>query len=248
MPQFKRKYHMSRKRRFWLRIFCVLLALLLGYLVLNWKVGPVFRSYAAYSARSIAVRKINDAVGQVLKTNNVSYDTLMHYQKNENGEIIAVQADSTQINILKYEITRSALDALNNLPNSDIAIPIGNIFGGPLFSGRGPNVILRFSPVEDVDSSITSKFSAAGINQTKQDIYLTVHADMTVMLSDSQTTVHVQNEFMVAESILVGTVPGQYFNVPGSGGSGDAANNAFTYGSYGNTASSAASGTTSQKR
>lgn len=243
MPRFKRKYHMSRKGRFCLRLLGVLLAILLVYLLFNWKVAPVFCTYAAYTARSIAVRKINDAVGQVLKTDPISYDTLMHYQKNDDGQIIAVQANSTQINTLKYEITRSALDALNDLPSKDVAIPLGNIFGGPIFSGRGPNIALRFSPVEDVDSSVSSKFSAAGINQTKQDIFLTVRADMTVMLSNNQTTVHVQNDFLIAESIIVGTVPGQYFDMTDSGNSKEAANNAFTYGSYGNMSASASNAT-----
>lgn len=234
---------MSRKRRFCLRVLGALLAVLLVYLLLNWRIAPVFRTYAAYAARSITVRKINDAVGQVLKTDNISYDTLMNYQKNNEGQIIAVQANSIQINTLKYEITRSVLDALSNLPSNDLAIPLGNVFGGPIFSGRGPNITLRFSPVEDVDSSISSKFSEAGINQTKQDIFLTVRADMTVMLSDNQTTVHVQNDFLVAESIIVGTVPGQYFDVTDAGNSKEAANNALTYGNYsyaGSAASNAA--------
>lgn len=238
MPRFKRKYRLPRKYRFWVRMILVLAVLIIAYTILNLRIAPVFRTYAVYSARSIAVRKLNDAVGQVLKTDNVTYDKLMQYQKNADGTIIAVQANSTQINALKYEITRSALDALNALPTKDISVPLGNVFGGSLFAGHGPNLPLRFSPLEDVDSSITSKFSEAGINQTKQDIYLTVRADMTVMLSGQQATVHLQNDFLVAESILVGTVPGQYFNVTGSGSSSEAANNAFTYGSYGNTLSS----------
>lgn len=246
MPQFRRRYRLPRRLRSWIRVLCVLSAVLLLYLLFDFQVTPVFRTYAAYTARSIAVRKINDAVGQVLKTDNVGYDTLMNYQKNDDGQIIAVQANSTQINTLKYEITREVLDALNNLPNKDISIPLGSIIGGAVFSGRGPNIALRFSPVEDVDSSISSKFSAAGINQTKQDIYLSVRADMTAVLSGSQVTVHVQNDFLVAESVIVGTVPGEYFNMDGSGGSSQAANDAFTFGNTTGTVS-AASGAAGKK-
>ncbi len=241
MPRFKRKYRMSRRQRLWMRVICALLVVLLAYILFNWKITPVFSTYAAYAARSVAVRKINDAVGQVLKADSVRYDTLMIYQKNDAGQIVAVQANTTQINALKYEITGQALDALNALPESTINIPLGNIMGGPLFSGRGPNVPLRFSPVEDVDCDITSKFSAAGINQTKQDIYLTVHADMTAMLSNSEATIHVQNVFMIGESVIVGTVPGQYFNVTGSNSSVNGAENAFAFGSYNSSASSTGS-------
>lgn len=240
MPRFKRKYKMSRRQRFIVRMVCALLVVLLAYTLFNWKIMPAFSTYATYAARSIAVRRINDAVGQVLKADPVSYNTLMIYQKNNDGQIVAVQANTPQINALKYEIIRQASDALNALPESTINIPLGNVMGGPLFSGRGPNIPLRFSPTEDVDCDITSKFSAAGINQTKQDIYLTVRADMTAMLSDSEATIHVQNVFMVGESVIVGTVPGQYFNVTGSGSSINGAD-AFAFGSYNSSTSSSGS-------
>ncbi|HCC00322.1 MAG TPA: sporulation protein YunB [Ruminococcaceae bacterium] len=233
MPHFKRRYRFSRKARFWIKVCVVCLLFLLAYIIFCVQVTPAVKSYMEYKAHSVAVNELNTAVGKALKSENVNYDKLMNYQKDANGQIIAVQANSSAINTLKYEITQAVLDGLSQLEDSNMKIPMGDIFGGPLFPGRGPNLILRFSPVEDADSSISSQFTAAGINQTKQDIYLTAKADITALLSANQVKVHVENKFLVAESVLVGTVPDQYFNMTGG-----TANDAITYGNFGTGSSS----------
>ncbi len=238
MARFHRRYRLPRRTRICLRAALCVIVLLFGYLFFDSRLEPVFRTYAAYMAKSIAVRRLNDAVGQTLKNDPVSCDELMTYQKNDDGEIIAVQANAVKINTLKYEITRGVLNNLNELPGKKFTVPLGNVMGGAAFTGRGPALTLCFSPVEDVDSSVSSKFTSAGINQTKEDIYLTVKADVTAMLSGSGTTVHVKNDFLIAESVVVGTVPSQYFDMNGS--SGSSAGSAYLYGNTGSSAASSA--------
>ena len=55
-----------------------------------------------------------------------------------------------------------------------------------------------------------SAFTSAGINQTKHQIILTVDVSVSVLLPGFRTATKVSNSFIVAETVIVGTVPDTY--------------------------------------
>ena len=218
MRRFRRKRRMPHRRRRLFGLFVALAAALCAVLMLNALFAHVFRAYAATEAHTMGVRRLNDAVGRVLDETDTSAESLMQYEKNTQGEIVAVQANTTQMNALKRKVIDAAMSELETMTAQKIAVPLGTVLGGALLVGQGPPVHLRFVPIATVDASFQSSFTSAGVNQTRQVITLTVKCDVYALLAGQKAGTHVQNDYLVADSVIVGTVPNTYF----SGTSGSA--------------------------
>lgn len=235
------------RRRFGKKqVFGALLAaagiLLLGLYLFNVRMLPVIRAMALSNARNMATAAINDAAGRVLQRQKVDYAKLMTLEKDSGGNIVAVEANTTEINLLKYEITNEALGEIKGIDTSDLGIPVGTIIGGQLFTGLGPRIRVRIEPVGNVRSEFINTFSAAGINQTRQEISLDVDAQIAVIVSSFTFNTDVQSNFVIADIVIVGGVPGTYFQSGGSG-SDSSADSAYLYGAQaGASGSSSSSG------
>lgn len=149
----------------------VALTLVIFYIIFIVRLLPIVETMAVNNARNLATETINKAAGKVLSEENVNYDNLMTLEKDGNGNITAVKADTLRIDELKYKITNEVIKELNGIDTSDLGIPIGTIIGGQLFSGMGPKVKVRIEPVGSAETKIVNEFSSAGINQTRQQFF-----------------------------------------------------------------------------
>ena len=64
--------------------------------------------------------------------------------------------------------------------------------------------------VGSTTASFRNTFSAAGINQTRHQILLDVHVNVSILLPGFRTSTKVSNEISVAETVIVGSVPENY--------------------------------------
>jgi len=236
MPFRRGRFRRNNKRsRVRIVIFMIFVAIILMFAWFNIALVPVLKTSATYKAKVLAINTINNAVGEVLEKDNITYDKLMTFEKDTNGDITALNANTIQINLLKYDIVKEVINEISAVGGSEIKIPIGTVVGGQLFTGRGPNIHIRFLPIGNVDSEITSTFSSAGINQTRQQIMLNVKVDLTVLISSYNVSTHVENNFCIADSVIVGSVPGSYTVVDGTNGTSD---KLFIYGQNGSNSGS----------
>ena len=197
---------------FWL--FPALIAVVVGVLMFfNLMLKPLLSSIAEAKVRLIATQSMNESILANL-TSDVTYDKLMNVVVDEAGRVTMIQANSALMNRLGAQI---ALDAQKNIANinvQSIGIPIGTVIGGSLFSGRGPLVKLSAYPVGSVMTSFVSKFEDAGINQTLHKINLKMTATVRIIIPGGGSTVQVDYESPVTESIIVGMVPQTFIDVP----------------------------------
>ena len=63
------------------------------------------------------------------------------------------------------------------------------------------------------DADFYTQFSQAGINQTLQRITMTVKIKVTLMTPVGTQTADVSTDTVVAETVIVGTVPDSYFQL-----------------------------------
>ena len=97
--------------------------------------------------------------------------------------------------------------------DGEVAAIHSNLTGVSLLMGRGPSVpvkiiMLTSSRVELGDSVVT-----AGINQTKHQISLNVIVDIDILIPWGTETTEVMTEVMIADTLVVGKVPGTYLNL-----------------------------------
>lgn len=228
----RRGFRRRTKKKIAAAIMLVLLFALLFYYVLSIRITPVIKTMALNNARIVTTETINDAVGRVLKEQNVDYDKLMSLDKDANGNVTAVKADTMEINLLKYQVTNEAVKGLNNIDSSKLSVPVGTLVGGQFFSGLGPHVHVTISPVSNVETEIVNNFTSTGINQTRQEVMLNIKATITIIVSSYTFSTTVSSNFDIADTVIVGKVPGSFVVVNDGSGSGTA-NKIFTYGGTG---------------
>ena len=102
---------------------------------------------------------------------------------------------------------------LKELSRDSIKIPLGNLTGNGFLSARGPNIDCRFIPVGSIEIKTLSKFEACGINQTRHQIVVSVETEISAVTSFKSVRVKVPTDFVLAETVIVGSVPENYTQV-----------------------------------
>ena len=64
-----------------------------------------------------------------------------------------------------------------------------------------------------MSTRILSRFESCGINQTRHQILLSVEVQAGAILSQYRVDVEVPTEYVLAETVLVGSVPDSYTHV-----------------------------------
>ena len=64
-----------------------------------------------------------------------------------------------------------------------------------------------------MNTQLISEFSEAGINQTLHRILLEVSVDVSAIIPGYTTSVDVTTNFVVAETVIVGSIPDSYTHV-----------------------------------
>lgn len=214
-----RRLHSRRRNKMaFLILSSILMLFIIFFLLFTIRLLPVVKTMAVNSARNIATQTINKAAGKVISDEKIGYDDLMTLEKDSNGNITAVKADTLKIDKLKYEITSEVIKELDDINTSDLGIPIGTVIGGQLFSGIGPKVKVKIEPVGSAETKIVNEFTSAGINQTRQQILLEVDASITVIVSSTNISTDVKSNYTIADTVIVGNVPNSYTVVDDNSG------------------------------
>lgn len=140
-------------------------------------------------------------------------DSLVHVEHDQNGNVTLVQADGLKINEIAGNTASLVQSELEKLSLQTINVPIGNVTGIQLLSGRGPKIKIKIQPVGTASTSFYSEFESAGINQTRHKIYIVIDATMRMIAGRASQTVDVSSELLVSETIIVGVVPDSFVNV-----------------------------------
>ena len=209
-----------RKRKFGKRFavlvvcLCIFLVLFLAFPLKD--AGPLLTEMAIGTVTDTVNIAINDAVIRIMSDEDVTYRELVTLEKDNNGEITAMFTNIARINILQSRISNEILCGLTDGEFTTIRIPIGNLFGSPFLSGRGPDIPIRILSVSSLTTGFRNDFAVAGINQTRHTIYLTVDVTVSVLLPGTITSETITSEVSIAETILIGTVPNAYAELGGT--------------------------------
>ena len=202
----------SRKRRRRLRMILALLVLLLlgAFWMYRVRLEPIVKSLAMMQVESIVSGAVNDAIGEQIAQGDLDYDRMIYFEKDLNGNITALKTNMSEVNRLKTEILNRLDQKLNVLETKRLEIALGSIFAPTVLSGRGPTVTVRITAANNSDAQFYNQFETAGINQTLHRILLKISVDVTVLLPTESLDTTVTAQVVVAETVLVGSVPQTY--------------------------------------
>lgn len=202
---------LSKKRRFLIVLFVFLTIFIALLVFFNNYVNPIIITISEAKVKAMTTKAVNGAVQTVINNTDV-YDELIDIMTDSQGNITMFQVKSIQINKLSKEISKTAQQNLEISSTEGVGIPLGTLSGISVLVGVGPEINFYVSPIGSIQSSFSSEFESAGINQTNHRIYLTLESHVSIVLPTSTKTVSTKSHILICESIIIGKVPETYLN------------------------------------
>lgn len=200
-----------RKNRRRLVVYGFLLSVVFLLTVLmRTRVNPLTEELALATVSDIASNIINEAVNLQISEGNVQYSDLVTLERDNTGNITALTTNMQEMNRLKTQLLKILDSDIYNISDDVISVPVGNLTGVQLLSGRGPKIPVRIVAVSSSDANFSGEFSDAGINQTIHRIMLNVSLDLVILLPSGTVTEQVSTDVCVAETVILGSVPESY--------------------------------------
>jgi len=206
----------GKKKKRIIKLILSGILIITALIYLSAKIRPLIVSMAEAAVKNAVTMVINEAVAEKMAAGDFDYMSLISLEKDDTGQIAALVANMVRINALQAEITNSIIKKVQQTKTSELSIPIGNIIGGSILSGRGPRISIRIMSVSSAKSAFINSFATSGINQTRHQIILDATVFVTVLVPGAITSVPVSTQLLIAESVIVGRVPDSYMYFEGS--------------------------------
>lgn len=195
-----------------IRPFVIILILLFIALMVLYEVQlrPMLEDYAKTQTRNMINLMANHVIEKEISDGQITYQNLVTAQKDAEGHIMSLTTNIPAMNKLKVRVEGQLIEQILEKKDLRIYIPMGNLFGSPFLSGRGPRIPIKIVPVTEVYASYDNTFTSAGINQTRHQIIMKFDIKVGMMLPGRIRNTVVQSQVCVAETIIVGATP-QFF-------------------------------------
>ncbi len=214
-------------------IILIILGIITVFHYLNKKVSPIMIQYASIEAKKLSSIIINKAISKHI-TEKINTNELFEITKDQNGEIKAIDFNTTIVNKFLTETTSSVQINLRNIEKGDIdalefsdsvlvdynkedlekgiiyQISSGVLIGNPVLANIGPKIPVKISLVGDASSNITTEIKNYGINNAMISVYVNLKISEKVMLPFYNKPIIVKAKAPVAYKIVTGSVPTYY--------------------------------------
>lgn len=148
---------------------------------------------------------IDNTIGEV------EYKDLYNVVTDSLGNIIMITTDGIKINLLAKKLADKTYYYSKLLTQEGVNVPLGAFTGLAVFSGLGKKVKIDLITVNSVKVEIISNFIDAGINQTKQSVFIKIIPECYIVAGLKTYKVQTEFEFMCYENIILGKVPNAVF-------------------------------------
>jgi len=209
---------MFKRRRPYKKAFIIMIAGLsvIGVMMLlDMKLRDVFFDIAEVKAVQVVTEALQESLQEEAANENIRYQDLIYIHKDSEGRITLIQADTLKVNKIASSTSLAAQKTLENLRWQSFSIPIGQVFGFPIFANSGPRLRYTIMQVGAVKFNITDKFESAGINQTKHTIYLNLDTDVRIVVPSKSGEAVISTQIPLTESVIVGNIPDTFVTLPG---------------------------------
>lgn len=208
MTAVEMKKYSARAKKRRIRRRLVWFALLLGAMLImmerNFK--PLVFSLAEARSASMASQVLYGALAEAIEE-GVSYNDLMSVHMDDRGQVALLSANTMAMNRLADRAGQAALRRLGDMSSERVSVPLGAALGMTILAGSGPGIPVSIVPIGSVATEFATEFEACGINQTRHKVYLQLTASIRIVIPTGAKTTQVSANMLVAESIIVGSVP-----------------------------------------
>lgn len=208
-PLYMRVRRPRRSWRFWPSLLLLLLLLAVVPCILYFR--ELSGVMAASDAEDLITAAVNEIVLQTMSDPTLDYDYFVDFERDNDGHVAAIITNMARVNTLSARLLNAVVEA-SNMGELDLEIPLGNLLGSGVLLGRGPDVPVRVTMLTSSRAGFHNELVSAGINQTKHQVMLELFVDVDVLLPWEVFSTQVVVDVLVAETIIVGSVPNTYLN------------------------------------
>ncbi|MCL6448366.1 MAG: sporulation protein YunB [Armatimonadetes bacterium] len=169
----------------------------------------------------LATQAIYESVQKEIWDRNLQYQDFVQIHKDNQGRVVFMQANTVKVTRLAAEITLAAQRSLQQLKGQTLSLPLGILTGTQLLANKGPRVKVTIAPMGTVQVNVRDKFEPAGINQTRHRLWLDFDTRVRIVIPTMAAQAEIPTQVPLAESIIVGEVPGTFVNISGGLFAGD---------------------------
>lgn len=204
-----RRYRYRRKHSgLWFAALLVLLTAT-GALV-TARLHCVFLEYAANVCEDSALQEINNLMQEEVFSDPETYENMVILERDSENHVTALRTDVIAIGQIKAKLVNGLFERLSDLEHTTVEVPLGSVFAPRFFSGMGPSVDIGMAGLTQMEAEFVSAFSAAGINQTRHNILIEIHAGFRILTPLGGEDREIVSTFPVTDTVIVGTVPERY--------------------------------------
>lgn len=200
----------NKNKNFVINIITITIVAIVTFYGITQAINPIINDMCIDKAKNIATQVANEEATNIM--DKYSYEDLITIIRDNEGNIKMLQTNTKNVNQIMSDIPVNIINRFNEKDNSDIYIYSGSILGIKLFSASGPKIHIKIANVGNVDTKLESEFKSQGINQTLHRIYLLLTCEVTILTPYNTIRQKIDNQVLIAESVIVGTVPDFYYN------------------------------------
>lgn len=195
-------------------ILLIMLASILLVIVCFLKTAyPVFKASCETAAASKGNKIINDEVNKVMK--DYSYNTLIKIEKDTNGNITFIEADTAKINDIVSKIISNIQTRFDGIPRINVFINMGSVSGISMLKNWDPKFEIELESAGNLNADVKTEFESVGINQTQHKVFLQIDARVGILTPFETFGSDIHSNVILTEAIIVGEVPSSYYDLDG---------------------------------
>ena len=206
------KLKRTRKKQwiFYLIRFLLVVALIVATTELVF--GEAVKRTLSYQGKRAATLSISNAILPFLENPDYTYEKLSNVTYGNDGRILSISLNTSRLNQMKTLMEQEVTKALTGA-DAAVKIPLGTLLGMTLFSQRGPNVELHTAVYGVVHAAYQSALKSSGINQAEHTISIVLTGAIETFVPFFSASFPVTQEFLIAQTVLVGEVPDQMLSL-----------------------------------
>lgn len=174
------------------------------------RIRPVFMEYATNICEDSALQEINNIMQDKIFSDRETYENLVILERDSQNHVTALRTDVVSIGKIKAEIVNGLFERLDDLEQATIEVPLGTVFAPNYFTGMGPSIDIGMAGLGQMYAEFISAFSSAGINQTRHQIIIEIHAGFRILTPLGGEDREIVTSYPVTDTVIIGTVPEQY--------------------------------------
>lgn len=200
---------MKRRRKIIIpTVTAVLLLCAVGFFFfIEYRVKNVRDELSTLEANSVASSALTAGLNETLDDYKINYSDIVSFTYDEDGTIKSLSADIITLNDLGNTIGTNTDRYINEIGTYKISLPLSALLGIQLFSGIGPDISFYVTMRGITSTQFENNFEAAGINQTRHQIFLKVTIRTHVIFGGDVNIVEYNSDVCLTESIIVGVTP-----------------------------------------